>query len=50
MEGLNELFDELKTDTMNLRILWQDSIVTRNHINMQTVLATDFDDFGKSWR
>ena len=50
MQEMNDLFDELNTDTMNLRILWQDVIVTRNHINMQTALATGFEDFGKGWR
>lgn len=41
------MLDELNADTVNLRILWQDLIITRDHINMQTVLATGFQDFGK---
>lgn len=44
---MEELFDELKSNTINMRLLWQDLYVTRDHNVMQTMLATGFNDFGK---
>lgn len=34
-------------DTVNVRMLWQDVIYTRNHKVIQYVLATGFDNFYK---
>ncbi|KAF8314507.1 cytochrome P450 [Clavulina sp. PMI_390] len=47
--SIQELFDSFGDDvhTINLRILWQDGIITRDHLVMKQVLATGFDDFAK---
>lgn len=34
-------------ETVNVRILWQDQIFTKNHRVMQYMLATGFEDFRK---
>lgn len=33
--------------TVNLRLLWQDMIVTRDHQVIKEVLSTRFEEFGK---
>ncbi|KAF8314508.1 cytochrome P450 monooxygenase CYP63 [Clavulina sp. PMI_390] len=47
--SIQELFDSLgkNVHTINLRVLWQDGIITRDHHVMKQVLATGFDDFAK---
>ncbi|KAF8314509.1 cytochrome P450 [Clavulina sp. PMI_390] len=47
--GIEDFFDIFgdNVHTINLRILWQDGIVTRDHLVMKQVLATGFDDFEK---
>ncbi|KAF8340598.1 uncharacterized protein EI90DRAFT_3117109 [Cantharellus anzutake] len=42
-----ELFDELNADTVNLRFLWRDIILTREPQIIQSVLSTHFSDFEK---
>lgn len=47
---IQHLFDSVDGgihDTLNFRILWQDSILTRDHKVMQHVLATGFQEFEK---
>lgn len=44
---VEELLNEMNVDTLNLRIFWQDHIVTRDHKIMQSILATGFSDFAK---
>ncbi|KAF8308494.1 cytochrome P450 [Clavulina sp. PMI_390] len=41
------LFDRMGdgVDTINLRVLWQDQIITRDHLVMKQMLATGFDGF-----
>lgn len=43
------LFEGVGSDcnTLNFRILWQDTFVSRDHHVMQHVLATGFNDFEK---
>ena len=42
--------DQVGSDTVNLRILWKDQFLTRDHDVMQNMLATDFFSYGKgSW-
>ncbi|KDQ21543.1 hypothetical protein BOTBODRAFT_123337 [Botryobasidium botryosum FD-172 SS1] len=41
------LFDEYGCHTLNLRILWRDRIITRDHLFVKRILATGFDDFNK---
>lgn len=43
------LFDAVggNCNTISFRILWQDTIITRDHHVMQQVLATSFTDFEK---
>lgn len=41
------MFRELNSDTINVRILWKDHIVTRDPKVIQTVLATGFNRFHK---
>jgi hypothetical protein len=46
---IEALFDAVGEDcnTINFRVLWQDSIVTRDHHVMRQVLATSFAEFEK---
>ncbi|KAF8314506.1 cytochrome P450 monooxygenase CYP63 [Clavulina sp. PMI_390] len=46
---MDALFDEFGPDvhTVNFRVLWQDALLTRDHLVMKQVLATGFDDFVK---
>lgn len=46
---IGSLFDAVGEDcnTINFRILWQDTILTRDHRIMQQVLATSFPQFEK---
>lgn len=46
---IESLFDAVggTSNTINFRILWQDTIITRDHRVMQHVLATGFNDFEK---
>ena len=46
---IGSLFDAVGEDcnTINFRILWQDTILTRDHRIMQQVLATSFPKFEK---
>lgn len=46
-ETIANLFDELDSDTINLRIMWEDIIITKDPRVIQTVLATGFDKFHK---
>ncbi|KAI0919820.1 hypothetical protein AcW1_003029 [Taiwanofungus camphoratus] len=41
------LFEQYKTTTINLRLLWQDVIVTMDEKHIQFILATGFNNF---WR
>ncbi|KAF8308490.1 cytochrome P450 [Clavulina sp. PMI_390] len=44
------LFDRVgdNVHTINLRVLWQDQIITRDHLVMKQMLATGFDGFSKT--
>ncbi|KAF8340618.1 uncharacterized protein EI90DRAFT_2906526 [Cantharellus anzutake] len=42
-----ERFEELNADTINLRLLWSDIILTREPQIVQSILATNFIDFEK---
>ncbi|KAF8308485.1 cytochrome P450 monooxygenase CYP63 [Clavulina sp. PMI_390] len=44
------LFERMgdNVDTINLRLLWQDQIITRDHLVMKQILATGFDGFSKT--
>ena len=44
---VNSHLDALNVDTINMRLLWQDTIVTRDHNVIKTILATAFHDFEK---
>jgi hypothetical protein len=46
---IGSLFDAVGEDcnTINFRVLWQDTILTRDHRIMQQVLATSFPEFEK---
>lgn len=46
---LEELFNSVggNSHTINFRLLWQDTIVTRDHRVMQHILATGFNNFEK---
>lgn len=46
MQHLFDLVDG-QYHTINLRILWQDMLITRDHKVMQHVLATGFEEFEK---
>lgn len=49
MDDLNQLFDRAGNNvhTINLRILWGDTIITRDHRVVQHILANGFADFEK---
>ncbi|KAK7443501.1 hypothetical protein VKT23_015674 [Stygiomarasmius scandens] len=47
MDVYLELFEEYQCTTLNLRILWRDSIITMDQEHMKFVLATGFHHF---WR
>ena len=47
VSDLDELFRQLDADTINLRLMWRDIIITREPQIIQSVLATNFNDFGK---
>ena len=47
VSDLDELFRQLDADTINLRLMWRDIIITREPQIIQSVLATNFLDFGK---
>jgi len=51
-DELKALFERAGTNvhTINLRILWSDTIFTRDHRVVQYVLATGFPDFNKGGR
>lgn len=40
-----QFFDELDSDTINLRILWLDNFFTRDHRVMQYIYVTGFNRF-----
>lgn len=40
-----QLHDELDSDTINIRILWEDKIITRDHRVMQRVATSGFGSF-----
>lgn len=46
---LERLFESVggNYDTINLRVLWQDMLITRDHKIVQHVLATGFQEFEK---
>jgi len=42
-----ELFEQMGEHTVNLRLLWQDVIISRDHQVVKEVLSTRFEEFGK---
>ena len=51
-DDLKALFERAGNNvhTINLRILWSDTIFTRDHRIVQYILATGFPDFNKGGR
>ncbi|KAF8308491.1 cytochrome P450 monooxygenase CYP63 [Clavulina sp. PMI_390] len=47
---MSYLFDRMGSDvhTINLRVLWQDQIITRDHMVIKQMLATGFESFTKA--
>lgn len=49
-ERIYELFEEYKTDTINLRPLGMDLIITRDNAIVKEILATNFAGWHKGWK
>ncbi|EMD41297.1 hypothetical protein CERSUDRAFT_109895 [Gelatoporia subvermispora B] len=45
LQAFNELLDEHGTDTLNTRIMWKDTIITRDDTVMRAIHATHFNSF-----
>ncbi|KAF8308481.1 cytochrome P450 monooxygenase CYP63 [Clavulina sp. PMI_390] len=50
ISDISYLFERMgdKIDTINLRVLWQDQIITRDHMVMKQMLTTGFEGFTRA--
>ncbi|KAI0935578.1 hypothetical protein AcV5_003967 [Taiwanofungus camphoratus] len=45
LQAMGELLDEYNCDTLNTRILWKDTVITRDDLHMRSVHAVDFESY-----